>query len=233
MVLLQRVLLFVLSLVQLISPAFIKFDTKPTKEPLIIPPAAFFAIWGPITAISFVYGIAQLLPAQLKFALLDELTLPLSVVFACFTLWLLLARARRVWICSAVFLTMLIGNLWAIGQVLESRVTLPPWLLTVVRSMLGVYAGWSTNGVWLNVAAALVQSGVSHTVHGWQAAILVGGTVTSIAGVVYTRAMWSYTLTLVYALTGVALGSWRRGAKGLARLAVVGALLVVATFGAV
>lgn len=224
-----RVLVLVLSVAQLIAPDLIPAAHFALRQPLIYPPRPFFSLWRVISSICFVYGIVQLHPSQAAVQLLHELAASLEYIFAFSVLRLLAIRYRCEWHSAGIFAAILALLCLDINSFVLTPPYLPveSWLATLISLMLGIYAGWATCGVWFDLATAIAQNpATSPDAQGWQAAILACATASSVAGVVYFRALLPYTLTVIYALSGAALGSWRRGGSGLAGVALTCALLV-------
>jgi hypothetical protein len=95
---------------------------------------------------------------------------------------------------------------------------------------LGLYAGWSSIAIWLNLTTGLVGSGapITGTAGFWgQLAILVGAIATAAAVLRWTRGLLPYAATVVWALIGAAIGANDAGEPGLAIASLVGAGIVV------
>lgn len=102
------------------------------------------------------------------------------------------------------------------------------WL---VRATLGIYAGWSTAAVFVNIATLVSGAGVrTDDVPGtaWQAAFLV---LAGVAALVILRRLGAplpYAATVVWAFVGVIVSAVMAGLPGLAVVALAGMAGVVA-----
>ncbi|MBC8091531.1 MAG: hypothetical protein H7Y15_06245, partial [Pseudonocardia sp.] len=188
----SRVAVLVLAVLQVVSPlvsqvvgadGFTVADR--VGEPPIVPVGWAFSIWGLIELLSVAYAVWALRrPAD---ALLDELAKPLIVVFAGFSLWIVAASVEPVWTTVVVFLAMFAGLLWALRIALAHRAEIAGWSRpgrALLWGTLGVYTGWTSIAVWVNLTTALSASGAPITgpvgVLG-QAAVLAGATATAVA----------------------------------------------------
>lgn len=103
------------------------------------------------------------------------------------------------------------------------------WLLW---GLLGIYTGWSSMAIWVNLTTALAGSGapisgVAGTVG--QLAVLAGATATAVAIVRWTSGSLSYAAAVARALGTAALGATQAGEPVLGIAAVIGLAVVVAT----
>ena len=205
---------------QLVSPILVFRSsadalTSESSATTITPPGWAFAMWGVICAACFVYAIYQRPTRQSHplSALVDRLAPPLTVVFSLFSVWLALARVEWVWGTVPVFAAMLVGLLRA-GQIAAvspalARVGTGPRLLISV--LLGTYAGWTPIALFVNVSAAVRQSGAPiDSVIGvtWQAVLLVCAVAVAATVTVKWGASLPYVLTVVWALVGAAASSY-------------------------
>lgn len=221
---------------QLVSPPIITsvygdfLSTGATNDAVITPAGYAFSIWGLITLLCTIAFLAVAfigLNAPWEARLLAEV----SVVFAGFTAWLVVAAQDWLWVSVAVFAVM-VGVLVDVMRLLvrhPDQLATPPWLRRLTTLSLGLYLGWSSIAVCVNVAAALVDSGWSATGYGWQAVVLVIATVVAIGLTVFLRADYGYVAAAVWALVAAAIGAGLRDAVTLSALAAVAAVLVLVT----
>jgi hypothetical protein len=83
---------------------------------------------------------------------------------------------------------------------------------------LGLYTGWSSVAVWLNLTTALIGSGAAPitTLAAilCQAAILAGAVGTAVAITWFTRGLLSYVSAVAWALSGVIVSTVQEGCPG-------------------
>ena len=152
-----------------------------------------------------------------------------------FSVWLAAAELEPNWTTLVIFLVMLAALLRALAYAQRQRATIRTWS-PVARALLwgtlGLYTGWSSVAVWLNLTTALVGSGAPITTPAalvGQAAILAGATGTAVAITWYARGLLPYVATVAWALGGVVVSTVQEGYPGLAGAAGVGLAVVLAT----
>ncbi len=223
----------VLSLSQLAAPLVIErffgnfLSSGATNEALITPAEWAFSIWGLITLLSAITAVAVLwvglgAPWETR-ALIGA-----SVAFAGFSTWLIIAAQDWLWLTVAVFAIMnaaLIDVMRLLVRHAED-LTCPVWLRRLATLTFGLYLGWSSVAVFVNVAAALIGSGVSATGTGWQAMVLVAATATAVALTAALRGTPGYVAAALWALIAAAIGAAHRGSELLAAASAVAAVLI-------
>lgn len=205
-------------------------------EPLITPPGYAFSIWGLIEA--FCLGLALWLVWFRKRAddravrVVDALTRALLVVFAGFTVWLVASVVEPVWATLAVFVVMGVFLGVGIKVAVGSRRELETWSplgRALVWGTLGLFAGWSTVAIWLNLTTALAFSGAPVTGTAGlvgQLAVLAGATATAVAVLRFTGGLLPYAGAVLWALVGATIGTASAGQPVLAVASAVGVLVV-------
>ncbi len=241
---LPAVLVLVFAVGQFVSAAFSMtfggaFMTPDRAgEPAIVPAGYTFAIWGVIELLSLGWAIWALWWRRrggLDQALVDRLSVPLAVVYAGFSAWLVAAELEPYWSTLAVFVVILLALLKTMSVGLAGRSTIAGWPAlgrVLFWVMIGLYLGWCGAAIWLNLTTALAGSGAP--VDGvvgvvGQLAILAGVAGTAIVILVWTRGLLSYAAAVGWALVGVILGSLGANQPGLALAAGIGLGLVVLT----
>lgn len=225
-----------LSLSQLAAPLVIGqlfgsfLSTGDTNAALVTPSGYAFSIWGVITPLSAITAIAVLrsglgAPWEVR-ALFGA-----SVAFTGFSAWLIIAAQDWLWLTVAVFAVMVIALIDVMCLLVRHAddLTCPAWLRRLAVLTFGLYLGWSGVAWFVNVAAALIHSGVSATDIGWQAMILVAATAAAIALTAALRGTPGYVLGTAWALVAAAIGAAHRGSTLLAAAAAVAVILVAAT----
>lgn len=144
----------------------------------------------------------------------------LTVALVLGTVWLAIAGASPVW-ATAVILVMAAS---AILAFLQAPTEPDRWLLS---SPTAIFAGWLT-------AASLVSIGILLAGYGYtgnaEAAYDMLGVVLILAPLVQSRRprMPVYSLTVAWALAGVAVANWGTGTHVAAAALVIGALVLAA-----
>ncbi|MER5567252.1 hypothetical protein ABT083_13745 [Streptomyces goshikiensis] len=206
-----------------------------TGEPPIVPVAWAFSIWGLIELLSLLYALWALPDRRPDSHLRSELAVPLSVVFAGFSCWLVAAEVEPVWTTVVIFAVMVTGLLKALQIALRNRLAIAKWPRSarwLIWWTIGIYSGWSTMAIWINLATSMAASGAP--VGGpWgicgQLAVLAGATVTAVVIVRWTNGLVPYTLAACWALTTAGLGAADAGESLLAAAAAVGLCITAAT----
>ncbi|AGB21273.1 hypothetical protein Mycsm_00842 [Mycobacterium sp. JS623] len=203
-------------------------ETGATNEALITPAGYAFGLWGLITALSAATAVAVLrygLGAWWETSLLIDA----SVVFVGFSVWLVVAAQDWLWVSVVVFAVM-VSALIHIMRLLVRRshdMTCPRWLAVLATVTFGVYLGWSSIAVFANVAAALINSGLSASAPWWQFAVLVIASVFALGMTAMLRGSPSYVAGTLWALVAIAIGAADRGSVTLSATAAVAAVVVV------
>lgn len=236
-------LLLALALLQVASPPLFaltgsdQLTADRAGEPPIVPAGYAFAIWGLVLALSLGYAAWALATRDRSARLKERIAAPLAVVLAGFTLWLAAVAVEPVWTPLVVFLVMVAGLLAALRTALVARAEVAGWSRAgraLLRGTLGVYTGWSSVAVWVNLTTALAGAGVPVTgtaaVLG-QLAVLVGATATACAISWWTGGLLPYAAAAAWAFVAAAIGASGAGEPVLAAAAVVGLAVVVVLTG--
>jgi hypothetical protein len=221
------------TLVSLFGGAFTTADR--TGEPPIVPPGGTFAIWSVIIGLSVGYAVWADSDRRPDRELRNRLTRPLLVTCVGFSVWLAAAELEPNWTTLIIFLIMLAGLLRALAYALRQRATIRTWsplARALLWGTLGLYTGWSSVAVWLNLTTALVGSGAPITTPAalvGQTAILAGAVATAVAITWYTRGLLPYVVTVAWALGGVIVSTVQEGHPILTTAAGLGLAIVLAT----
>ena len=204
-------------------------------EPLIVPPGGTFAIWSVIIVLSIGYAIWADSERRPDLDLRNRLTRPLLVTCTGFSVWLTAAELEPNWTTLVVFAIMLAALLRALAYAREHRTAIQTWsplARLLLWGTLGLYTGWSSVAVWLNLTTALVGSGAPITTAAaivGQTAILAGAVGTAVAITWYSRGLLPYVVTIAWALGGVIVSTVQEGYPLLATAAGLGLAIVLAT----
>ncbi len=204
-------------------------------EPPIVPPGWTFTIWSVIIVLSIGYAIWADSDRRPDAELRARLTSPLLVTCVGFSVWLAAAELEPNWTTLVIFLIMLAALLRALMYAIDQRPAIRAWsplARVLLWGTLGLYAGWSSVAVWLNLTTALVGSGAPITTPAailGQAAILAGAVGTAVAITWFTRGLLSYVGTVAWALTGVIVSTVQEGYPALTTAAGLGLAIVLTT----
>lgn len=241
----SSVLLVVLAVGQVVSGALSglfggAFTTADRPgEPPIVPAGYTFSIWGLIEAFSVAFAIwaffARRTGSGADRELIDRLTRPMLVVFAGFSVWLAAAELEPTWSTFAVFVIMFLALLRALSELRRGQARLADWSRlgrVLTYGTVGLYAGWSSIAIWLNLTTALAGSGAPITgtagILG-QLAILAGATATAVALLVWMSGLLPYAAAVCWAFIGAVIGAAAAGQPALAAGAAIGFLIVAVT----
>lgn len=219
------------ALVSAFGGAFITEDRA--GEPLIVPPGGAFTIWTAIIVLSIGYAIWADSDRRPDPDLRDRLTRPLLVTCLGFSLWLVAAEVEPTWTTVVVFAVMLAGLLRALAYAVPRRADIRAWSplgRVLLWGTLGLYTGWSSAAIWVNLTTALVGSGApvdTPAAIAGQVAILAGAVGTAIAITWFTRGLLPYVGTIAWALGGVMISTAQEGYPLLTAVAGVGLGIVL------
>lgn len=234
----RRLALVIMAVGQVVSAVLVQryggqFTTENRSgEPPIVPAGYTFSIWLVIEVLSLAYAIWALHSRAPGQATRDRLTIPLLVVFTGFSAWLAVSEIQPRWTTVAVFAVMLAALLWAVRLALAARDEIRTWPRAagiLLWALLGLYTGWSTIAIWVNLATSVADSGAP--LQGTagllgQLAILAGAAAT--AGVLVawmarvTVLAATYAAATVWAFVGVAFGTYEASQPVLTTVALAG-----------
>ncbi|MER3389398.1 MAG: hypothetical protein RJQ01_05135 [Microcella sp.] len=201
----------------------------------IVPPGAWFAIWGVIIVLSIVWALAQARPSTITVdtALRDRIAGPMAVVYACFALWLAAASLGQENPAGlAVFLVIIAAHVVAWMRVVAAREQLAssnPVERGLLYGMLGTYSGWTSMAFFVQIATVTQGAGAPvETAWGitWQALVLAAATGAAVGFVAVSRGSVVYAATVTYALIGVGLSTADAGLTALWVTCVAGVSIV-------
>jgi hypothetical protein len=225
----------VLALTQLVTPPIVRsiagefLKSGATNQALITPSGYAFGLWGLITVLSAATALAVLrygLGSWWETSVLVDA----SIVFVGFTAWLVVAAQGWLWVSVAVFVVMTSALIHIVRLLVRRRhdLTCPPWVAVLATTTFGIYLGWSSIAVFANVAAALIDNGVSASAAWWQFVVLAAAAVCAIVLTTMLRGTPGYAGAVVWALVAIAIGAANRDSMFLSTTAVAATVLVVA-----
>ena len=232
--------LLVLAALQAVSPVLFQLsgstflDADRPGEPAIVPAGYAFAIWGLVEVLTIGYAMWAFATRDRSTVLKEQLAAPLAVVFAGFSLWLLAVVVEPRWTPLVIFVVMVVALLRALRIALDDRAEIAGWS-RLGRGLLwagtGVYTGWASVAVWVNLTTALADSGapvVGAAGITGQLAVLAGATATACAISWWTRGLPAYAAAAAWAFVGAAIGAAGAGEQVLVIASAVGLVLLVA-----
>lgn len=226
----------VASVLQVVAP--VVTANGPGKSPgdgsgpelLITPVGWAFAIWGVIYALAIAQSTAVLVRGAESVSRRQQVSL--LVLYLGGALWIVLAGLDSSTATAAALVLMFVAATVAVLTVARESIE-PGWLAGLSRAAVGLYAGWVTAAVFLNVSTALVDADAFDAdsvswqliVLGVAAAVLVGVTVV-------TGGILTYAAAGVWAMIGIAVTGHTDGTSDVTLTAIVCAVvLLVVTAG--
>lgn len=228
---------------QLISPVFNALlggsftSENRNGEPPLTPAGYTFSIWFVIEVVSVAFAIFAVRHRRVADRdLIDRLAVPLLVVFAGFSVWLLAAEIEPVWSTLVVIVIMFVALVRALRIALAERSRIaawPGWGKALLWWTLGLYTGWISVAMWLNLTTAFAGAGAPVTgTLGLtaQIATLAGALGTAVIILAWTGGLLPYAIAICWGLIGAIVGTLEAGQPALTIAAAVGlAIVVVAT----
>jgi hypothetical protein len=225
---------------QLISPIFNAVlggsftSANRAGEPPLTPAGYTFSIWFVIELLSI--GLAVYLVrrrGQADTALIDRLARPLLAVFVGFSVWLLAAELEPTWTTLAVIVAMFVALVWAMRTALADQSTIAGWSRlgrALLWWTLGMYTGWISVAMWLNLTTAFAGAGAPITGAvgiAAQVAALAGALGTAVFVLRWTGGLLPYAITVCWGLIGAMFGTLDAGQPVLTIAAAAGLVIVV------
>lgn len=204
----------------------------------LIPPGAWFAIWGVIIIVSIAWSLAQVRPSTITDAVgvRDRIALPMAVVYLCFGLWLAAASlGQENPLGLVVFVAIISAHVIAWRRVVAARAEIATWNpfeRGLLYLMLGAYSGWTSMAAFLQIATVTQGTGADvESTWGitWQLLVLAAAAGMAVVFVVVSRGSIVYAATVTYALVGVGLSTGEAGLTALWVACVVAVSVVWAS----
>lgn len=204
----------------------------------LVPPGAWFAIWGLIIIASIAWSLAQVRPSTITEmpGVRDRIAVPMAVVYLCFGLWLAAASLGQENAAGlGVFTVIVAAHLVAWRRVVAARAEIAEWSAVeraLLFLMLGAYSGWTSMAAFLQIATVTQGTGAEiDTAWGitWQLLVLAAATGLAVVFVVVSRGSIVYASTVTYALVGVGLSTAEAGLTALWVTCMVGVSVVWAS----
>lgn len=216
-----RILIVVLAIGQPVSSLLFDLlsdemmQSGPEFSPLI-PPGAWFAIWGLIIVASIAWAIAQVRPSTItpEPGIRDRLVGPFAVVFLGFALWLgTAAFGQDNPLGLVVFVAYIVAFAVAWRRVVAARAEIGTWN-ALERGLLyltmGVYSGWVSMAFFVQIGTVVQGAGAPYDTDWgltWQALVLGAAAGLAVLFVALSRGSFVYAATVTYALIGVGIST--------------------------
>lgn len=231
-----RWIVLLLALSQLIVPRAANrlfegfLSASAINEAAITPPGYAFSIWGLICVLCVLTTAAVTrlgFGAQWETRVLTEA----CIVFLGFSGWLVVAAQGWLWASVAVLAVMVIALIDIMRLLVNhhDELTCPRWLTWLATITFGLYLGWSSIAVFINVAAALVNEGWSANGTGWLAIILVFAAIAGLTLTVTLHATPGYVAACLWAFITASIGAAQRQSPTLAAISAIAAGLIIIT----
>ena len=201
-------------------------DAGSGPELLITPAGWAFSIWGVIYALAIAQAVGVLAAGAEHTS--RRLQVSQLVLYVGGAVWIAVAGVDSTLATAAVLVVMAVAATVAVLTVATQGG--PEWLRLLSRAAVGLYAGWVTAAVFLNVSTALAELGpLSARDVGWQVVVLALAAVTLLVVTALTGGVVTYALAGAWAMLGIAVTAAGDGTTAVLVTAVVaGAALLVA-----
>lgn len=172
------------------------------ESDLLITPAGWaFSIWGVIYALAIAQALAAVVTGSGTVP--RRLQIDLLVLYVGATVWIQMAALESSLATAATLLVMFAAAADAVLTVARHSAG-GDWFVLLTRSAVGLYAGWVTAAVFLNLGTALVDPGPLDAADVlWQLVLLGAAGLTLIALTAATRGLVAYAVAGCWAMLGI------------------------------
>ncbi|WP_313405306.1 hypothetical protein [Aeromicrobium sp.] len=173
------------------------------SDELLITPAGWaFSIWSLIYLLALVHAVVTLWRhdgvGNRRF------TIDLIVLYLGATVWIAVSAAAISWATFIVLVLMTWFAIDAARLAARARPVDPPWIGHLARATSGIYAGWVSAAVFLNLGTgALELDLVGPDALGWQIALLAGAAIFALGINVWMPRSPGYAAAVIWAQVGV------------------------------
>lgn len=199
---------------------------------LLISPAPYaFGIWAVIYLLCVLHG-AVVVRFGTGVADGPALIVPLAGLYLASAVWSVAFTVGNSWLTFAVLVVMTIAAWRALWVATRSpaRANVPGWTGGLERFTVGLYSGWVTVAVFVNLASAIGDQGLADPASaGWQFAVLIAALIALLAGLWLGRGPAGFAVAAVWALAAVAVSV--SGVSVLLMLTSLAGVLAVAVAG--
>lgn len=171
-------------------------------ELLITPVGWAFSIWGVIYALAIAQAIAALVRGPGSVSRRQQISL--LVLYLGGAVWIVLAGLDSSAATAAALVVMFAAATAAVLTVAREQMG-PRWFAELTRAAVGLYAGWVTAAVFLNVSTAMVDADVVEAdALGWQLVVLAIAAIVLLNVTVLIGGILTYGAAGVWAVIGIA-----------------------------
>lgn len=170
------------------------------SEDLLITPAGWaFSIWGLIYLLALAHAVVALVRGDGTGS--RRFVLDLGALYLGATAWIALSSASWSW---ATFLVLAVMTWFAVDAARIAARTAEGWEGVLARATSGIYAGWVSAAVFLNLGTAAIELDLADPAdHAWQVVLLaVAAGFALVVNVSMTRSP-GYAAAVAWALVGV------------------------------
>lgn len=173
------------------------------SEDLLITPAGWtFSIWSLIYLLALVHAVVTLWRGD---GVGDQrFVVDLIALYLGATVWIAVSATGASWATFLVLVVMTGFAIDAARRAARSRALEPAWITTLARATSGVYAGWVSAAVFLNLGTAVIELDLADAgAWTWQIVLLVAAAVFACAVAMVLGRSPAYAIAVVWALLGV------------------------------
>lgn len=191
----------------------------------VTPPGIFFSIWGLV--IIGCLAVAMWGWIDSASPVLRAVAWPLVIAQAGYTVWLIFAGQQSAHpllgslgtvMTFAVILASLVVAMQRLGAAAGSR----RWIVAVT---IGIYAGWSSAAIWLNIVTDLPAAWADSPLA--QSLAIAGAGATAVAIIIKVRPNPAYAAAVVWALVGISVAAAQAAAWAPFCVDVIGLVIVI------
>ncbi|GAA3539028.1 hypothetical protein AFL01nite_29600 [Aeromicrobium flavum] len=173
------------------------------SESLLITPAGWaFSIWSLIYLLALAHAVVTLWRGDgvgSRRFLIDLIALYVGA-----TVWIAVSAVAISWLTFLVLAVMTCFAIDAARIAASARLRDPAWITWLARAASGVYAGWVSAAVFLNLGTGAIELDIADPdIRGWQFALLVGAVVFALGANLLMPRSPGYAAAVVWALIGI------------------------------
>ncbi len=199
------------------------------SEDLLITPAGWtFSIWSLIYLLAIVHAVVTLWRGD---GVGDaRFVVHLIALYVGATVWIAVSATGASWATFVVLVVMTGFAIDAARRAARSPVRKPPWTTTLARATSGIYAGWVSAAVFLNLGTAAIELDLADPgAWTWQIVLLVAAAVFACAVATLLARSPGYALAVVWALLGIMVAVSGESLTALVIAAAAASVLVLQT----
>ncbi|SKB07260.1 hypothetical protein [Aeromicrobium choanae] len=173
------------------------------SDSLLITPAGWaFAIWSLIYGLALAHAIVTLWRGDGVGK--RRFVVDLILLYVGATVWIAVSAAAISWATFLVLAFMTAVAIDAARLAAHARPVDPAWTTSLARATSGIYAGWVSAAVFLNLGTGVLELDLAEPDdHGWQIALLVVAAVFALAVNTQLPRSPGYAAAVVWALIGI------------------------------